>query len=65
MHTLTVRTVVLDIPGCGKNNGIAPQLRNKFQMNENARRLGLHTVQQVLATTWDEAKNFILHTLWG
>ena len=56
---------MLDISGCVKNNGIAPQLRNKFKMNENARRLGLHTVQQVLATTWDEAKNFILHTLWG
>ena len=51
--------------GCVKNNGIAPQLRNKFQMNKNANELGLHTVQQVLASTWEEAKDFILHTLWG
>eukprot|EP01036_Dinobryon_divergens_P023350 gene23350-31686_t len=51
--------------GCVKNNGIAPQLRNKFQMNENAQELGLHTVQQVLASTWEEAKDFILHTLWA
>jgi len=47
------------------NNGISPQLRNKFLMNENAQKVGLHTVRQKLASTWEEAEAFIVDTLWG
>lgn len=45
-------------------NKALPQLRDKFLASERAKFAGLDSINQVLATTWEEARTFITD-LWA
>lgn len=45
-------------------NGVSPQLRHKYMMNERIRDAGLKAVKQCFAKNWEEAESFI-QKLWS